>query len=116
MADALAGFLALIKAVGPETAMCLAFAGTIGYFYRRDLLRKIDGLKEAHERRDARDERLITAIEAFNGARERDVAAHADLAAAVRDLAERIEHNRSAELMHRVDDHAAVMRAIRDLR
>lgn len=40
----------------------------VGYFYRRDFMRKQHGLQDAHRRRDDREERFIAAIQQLAGA------------------------------------------------
>jgi len=55
---------ALLEAFGPAGAVALLALGIFVYFYRRDVLRKVQGLREAHERRDKREERMIQALEA----------------------------------------------------
>lgn len=53
----------LAKEFGPAGAALLMLVFVMAYFYRRDFLVKQHGLTAAHARRDARDERLIKAIE-----------------------------------------------------
>jgi hypothetical protein len=74
MMAALDQVLALKEAFGPVGAVLLVLTILLAFFYRRDFLRKQNGLREAHERRDKRDELLIEVIQknaaAFEGNRD----------------------------------------------
>lgn len=80
----------LVTAFGPIGAAFALVAGILGYFYRRDFLRKIAGLRNAHERRDVREERLLSIV-------ERQAAASEALVLTIAKLDETlIEHHRFA--------------------
>lgn len=63
----------------------------VGYFYRRDHLRKQHGLQDAHRRRDDREERFIAAIQQLAGALgtlSKDLAHHHEIEVAALDRVE----------------------------
>jgi hypothetical protein len=48
---------------GPVGVAFALLAGVIAYFYRRDIMKRADELKALHEKRDAHDARIATALE-----------------------------------------------------
>lgn len=88
----------LVGAFGSTGAATLMLAALIFMAYRRDVLRQRNGLKEAHERRDRREDKLLEISErvgviAEGGrvAMEHQASTNEDLAAAIRDLARTAE-------------------------
>jgi hypothetical protein len=93
--------LSLLKAlaqlrqeVGSVGAVALIALGILAFFYRRDLLAKIHGLKDAHERRDRRE--------------ERDIEAKEQIAGAIKGLGETLAHSE----LQRTRDYAELFRAM----
>ncbi|MBI4637671.1 MAG: hypothetical protein HY727_15140 [Candidatus Rokubacteria bacterium] len=62
--------LLLERAFGPVGAFAALLVILGAFFYRRDFLRERKGLRDAHERRDQREERFIAVIERHAGASE----------------------------------------------
>ena len=83
----------IIAAVGPMSTALLLLLAALALFYRRDFLRKTAGLAEAHKRRDARDERLVAAVDAMNEARMADRMVQQELARAIDRLSTTAQNN-----------------------
>ena len=79
----LRAMLDIVTTIGPATIALVLLLALGAFFYRRDFLRRQHGLAEAHARRDKRDERLTTAVDAMLESRIEDRAVQRELAKAI---------------------------------
>jgi len=96
------GLQALVVAFGPLGAMGMSLAVVTLYFYRRDFLRQRNGLREAHARRDVREEQMILVV-------KENAAAMADLTRGMDEFARSLREGQERHSR----DLAEIIRAVR---
>lgn len=92
-------------------AILLGACGVILHYYRRDFHRDAEREREHHERRDKREDRLITALEAVSETRGLVAVQGTNVTRAIEQLGDTLRRSEQ----QRSDDMMTIIRTIRDI-